>query len=134
MASSVLCRNACVIPSPRARNLDVRKTPRHMTTFLVRCICTGPMPPRSQRSPDTLTPCMGVLGREPSATMHDPGPRHLVSVVREEQGSVNQRRLMGRLSVLLVAGTLLTVSTGVPTVRGQDATPRAVTAPAPDWS
>jgi hypothetical protein len=66
--------------------------------------------------------------------MHDSGPRHLVAVVREEQGSVNQRRLMGWLSVLLVAGALLTVSTGVPTVRGQDATPRAVTAPAPDWS
>lgn len=47
---------------------------------------------------------------------------------------MNQRRLMGAVSALLLAAAVLTVNTGVPAVRGQTAMPQAVTAPAPDWS
>ena len=46
---------------------------------------------------------------------------------------MNQRRMMWWFSALLVAGVLLSVSTGAPPARGQIATPSAVTAAVPDW-
>jgi hypothetical protein len=54
-------------------------------------------------------------------------------MVWEEEGDMNQRRMMWWFSALLVAGVLLSVSTGAPPARGQIATPSTVTAAVPDW-
>ena len=47
---------------------------------------------------------------------------------------MNQLRVLWRVSALLVVSAVLLVGIGAPVALGQDATPAAVTAPAPEWT